>query len=106
MKEYYHYTLLRNIESIIRNGVYPNHAHFTTNQYYNSRQAGYAIGVMPLKVECVLLFKDDGRFKPYRPPIVPGTYRFPGGGATQYSHPFRPIPFAVRKIDEQNWTII
>jgi hypothetical protein len=103
MKEFYHYTSENKVNDILRTGVFPNHPLFTTNQYFNAHEAGQAVGVMPHYIDCVLLFSDDGLFRPFNEPMVPSTGRFTGG-ATQYQHPSRPKPIAKRKINELNWT--
>jgi hypothetical protein len=56
---------------------------------------------MAHNIDCVLKFKDDGRFQKVQD--VPSTGRFSGGG-NQYQHPGRPKPIAVRKINSRNWT--
>lgn len=100
MQEYYHYTLERNVPGIIANGVYPNHPYFTATEYYSSYEAGQKLGVMAHNIDCVLKFRDDGRFKQVSD--VPSTGRFSGGGI-QYQHPGRPKPIAIRKISERSW---
>ena len=103
MKEYYHYTLESKINSIMNTGMFANHPLYTTTQYYNSSQAGQELGVMDHNIDCVLLFKDDGFFKPGIPMLVPATGRFIGGGI-QYQHQQRLKPIAKRRISERNWT--
>lgn len=105
MKGYYHYTLMKNVESIVKNGMYNNHPLFTTNEYYNAYEAGQALGVMPHYIDCVLLFKEDGFFKPFSQFIVPATGRFSGGG-NQYQHHLKLKPVAKRKINEHFWSKI
>lgn len=100
MKFYYHYTLEKNLSSILGTGIFPNHPYFTTTEYFDSRTAGQQLGVMPHNIDCVLKFNDDGRYKMLQD--VPGTGRFAGGG-NQYQHPFRPKPIAIRKISERFW---
>lgn len=101
MKEFYHYTLEKNIPGIRSTGIYPNHPYFTTTEYYNASEAGQALGIMPHNIDCVLKFVDDGSFR--RCDDVPSTGRFIGGG-NQYQHPFRPKPVAFRKITERFWS--
>ena len=100
MKEFYHYTLEKNVSSIRANGIYPNHPYYTTTEYYSPTQAGQALGVMPHNIDCVLKFIDDGQFRACS--TVPHTGRFTGGG-NQYQHPKRLKPIAVRKISERAW---
>jgi hypothetical protein len=100
MKEYYHYTLEKNLPGIRKTGIYPNHPYFTTTEYFNAFEAGQALGVRTHNIDCVLKFKDDGMFRACE--TVPGTGRFTGGG-NQYKHPSRPKPLAYRKITERTW---
>lgn len=102
MSEYYHYTSMAFAKLIIRDGMYRDSHAYTLNQYFDPNSAGQAVGVMPHNVECVLLFKDDGMYKPYKPPIVSAAGRFTGG-ATQFVHPMRPKPSGIRKINERTW---
>lgn len=104
MAEYYHYTTEATLNDILRTGMWSNHPLYTTNRYYNTFQAGQAVGVMPHNIDIVLLFKDDGLFKLFNEP-VPSTGRFTGG-ASQYSHPGRIKPIAKRRLSEMNWTSI
>lgn len=98
MKEFYHYTLEKNISNIKSTGIFPNHPYFTTKEYYSSYQTGQSLGLMAHNIDCVLKFRDDDRFKACND--VPTTGRFIGGG-NQYQHPLRPKPIAVRKITER-----
>ena len=100
MREFYHYTLEKNVASIKSTGIFPNHPYFTTTEYLNAQHAGQSLGVMAHNIDCVLKFADDGMFKSSG--IVPGTGRFIGGG-NQYEHPLRPKPIAIRKITERTW---
>ena len=100
MKLFYHYTLEKNLRSILATGIFPNHPYFTTTEYFNSTTAGQQLGVMAHNINYVLKFNDDGKYKMLH--VVPGTGRFSGGG-NQYQHPFRPKPIAIRKINERNW---
>lgn len=100
MVEYYHYTEEKYVDHILKTGMWQKEPVFTTNKYYNARQAGNELGVR--QIDCVLLFKNDGLFKPYIQPIVPRSHG--DGGAPQFIHPYRPKPVAKRKINEQNWT--
>ena len=106
MKEYYTYTLESKIESILHTGMPADrHPRFTTNQYYNSIEAGNGVGVMPHNIDCVLLFKDDGLFKLFNEPLVPRTgLYYIGEGAPQYWHPLGVKPIAKRKIHDRTWT--
>ncbi len=105
MAEYYHYTLEKNIASIMQKGMYSNSHFYTNNQYYDSITAGQAVGVMPHNIDCVLLFQDDGKFRPYYQPVVAYSGRF-SGGATQFEHPSNPRPVSKRKINSRTWTRI
>jgi hypothetical protein len=100
MKFFFHYTLEKNVRSILAAGIFPSHPYFTTTEYFNPTTAGQQLGVMAHNIDCVLRFNDDGSFR--RVQDVPSTGRFVGGG-NQYQHPFRPKPIAVRKIGEQLW---
>ena len=100
MKEFYHYTIEKNVASILATGVYSNHPYYTTTEYYQSYEAGQQLGVMAHNIECVLKFRDDGLFKKVQD--VPNTGRFIGGG-NQYQHPYRPKPIAVRNIADRIW---
>ncbi len=100
MNFYYHYTLEKNLSGILATGIFPNHPYFTTTEYYNSNSAGEQLGVMSHNIDCVLKFRDDGHFRMVQ--NVPGTGRFTGGG-NQYQHPARPLPIAIRKINERAW---
>lgn len=102
MAEYYHYTSDAYSVGIIRDGMYRNSHAYTNNQYFDQNEAGQAVGIMPYRVECVLLFQDDGQFRSFRPPLVSRTNVFLGG-ATQFEHPQRPKPIAKRKIRDQHW---
>lgn len=102
MSEYYHYTSMAAVKAIVKDGMFANHPLYTTDRYFNAHAAGDAVGVMPHNIDCALLFKDDGFFKPFYPFIVPATNRF-AGGARQYQHAKRLKPIAVRKIGEHMW---
>jgi hypothetical protein len=99
MREFYHYTLEKNISSIMATGIFPNHPYFTTTEYFSAFTAGQALGIMAHYIDCVLKFQDDGLFKVCE--NVPDG-RFSGGG-NQYQHSMRPKPIAVRKITERIW---
>jgi len=100
MRYFYHYTHERLVEKIKQTGVFSNHPYFTTTEYYTANGAGQSLGVMPGNINCVLKFRDDGRFKSVG--IVDNSNRFAGGG-NQYQHPGRPKPIAKRKIGHKNW---
>ncbi len=103
MKYYYHYTELRHVASIIKDGMYPTHPVYTTEEYFHAHTAQQLLGVS--RVECVLKFRDDGTFKPGRPPIVDVSNRFMGGGLQFETH-LRPRPIAQRLIVDHLWTDI
>ena len=100
MNYLYHYGLEKNLLSIQASGIFRNHPYFTTNEYYNSFEAGQKLGVMSHNINCVLKFEEDGLFKKVQD--VPSTGRFTGGG-TQYQHPYRPKPIAIRKVNNSTW---
>ena len=101
MKDFFHYALERNIENIMKIGMTPNISYFTTNEYFNQYQAGQECGVRDHNIDCVLKFRDDGRFRQDGSVAYTGIY---SGGANQYWHPGRPKPIAKRKINEHHWT--
>jgi len=103
MQEFFHYTLESNIENIMKTGMSSNISYFTTTEYYNPYQAGQECGVREHYIDCVLKFRDDGRFK--QDGSVQNTGRF-SGGANQWSHPARPKPIAKRRIYERHWTLL
>ncbi len=103
MKEYYHYTTQKNVPSICKTGLSENVDFYTTDKYFTASEAGARLGVMAHNIDCVLLFADDGNFRPAKPPIVDGTNRFIGGG-TAFIHPQKKKPIAVRKIFEPTWS--
>jgi hypothetical protein len=96
---FYHYTLEKYLPAVQKDGLYSNCA-FTKTEYYDVYSAGNALGVMPHNIDCVLMFADDGYFKQLN--NVAASNRFAGGG-TEYTHPFRPKPIAIRKIDGRSW---
>lgn len=98
--EFFHYTLEINLPSIMRTGVFNNDSNFTSTEYFSARQAGDELGIRPHNIDCVLRFKDDGKF--IKKENVQSSNRFSGGG-NQYEHPFRPKPIAMRKIGEKRW---
>lgn len=103
MSDYYHYTHENNVTRIKASGVFPDHPYFTTDEYYDANTAGQKLGIMPHNINCVLKFRDDGRFR--RVEDVPSSNRFYGGG-TQFKHPSSPKPVEKRRISERNWTSI
>jgi len=101
MREFFHYTLESNIPNIMKTGMSSNISYFTTTEYFNSNQAGDECGVRAHNINCVLKFRDDGRFR--SDGFVQSAGRF-NSGANQWSHPAKPKPIAKRKIYERHWT--
>ena len=102
MKQYFHYTLETAVKNILKTGLSSNVDYYTTDECYNAAEAGHKLGVRAHYIDCVLRFEDDGLFKASKPPIVPSTGRFTGGGL-QFLHPMKKKPCAIRKITERSW---
>lgn len=99
MKNYYHYTLQKNIPGIQRAGMFRGSS-FTTEQYFDAYKAGQRLGVRGHYIDCVLMFKDDFGFQNQQD--VQQTRRFEGGGK-EFTHKGRPKPIAYRKVGDLRW---
>ena len=89
INEFYHYAFEEDVQGIILAGVsFSNNPYFTTIEYYNSTEAALKLGIISDKINCVLKFKDDGKFT-----LNAGNYQH--AGITK--------PIARRRITSRIW---
>lgn len=101
MNYYYHYTAKKNIDRILKNGVFRSDSNYTKDEYYNARAASTSLGIPVDSAEVVLKFADDGYF--ISRGLVADSNRYLGGGS-QYEHRRGNLkPVALRNIQSTNW---